>query len=144
MDVQVARHADPVEWLVAQSHERHGAAIGSFEIGRTLADIGKSADTFESQAFRVEGLTKRQVDVITAIRGWRTRYHVGGEVDSAFIAAQHRDGIAGVAILTMSGQLDADLIIAVAKIVRTARYIEVINLIDATIVRQEKEPFFRN
>src|ERR1700722_12496992 len=117
MDVQIGRHADPVEWLVAQSYERHGAAIGSLEEGRPLADISESADAFEAQAFGVEGLTKRQVDVVTAIRGWRTRDDIGGEVDSAFIAAQHRDGITGVAILTMSGQLDANLIITVAEIV---------------------------
>src|ERR1700722_825681 len=117
MDVQIGRHADPVEWLVAQSHERHGAAIGGLEEGRPLPDISESADAFEAQAFGIEGLTKRQVDVVTAIRGWRTRHNVRGEVDSALIAAQHRYRVTSVAILTMSGQLDANLIIAVAEIV---------------------------
>jgi hypothetical protein len=38
-------------------------------------------------------------------------------------------------------QLDADLIVSIAEVVRTSRGVEVINLIEAAVAREEQETF---
>ena len=144
MNVKVASKTDPIETFVAESDQGDTAAIGRFKIGRALSDVGECSDALEAQAFGVEGLTESKVDVVAAIRWRRTRHHIGREINPALIAAEHRDGVSGVAVGAVAGQLHADLVVTVAKVVRASGSIEVIDLINAAVVGEEQKTFLGN
>src|ERR1700733_10139371 len=135
---QVPRESDAVERLVFYSPLLNAAFRQ--EAGWPLADIGKCADALQAEAAFsrttrcIKSLAESQVHVVAPAGRGRARHHVGGEVHASFVAAQHGDGIARIAIRRMPRQLNADLIISVTEIVNAARNVEVINLVQAAIV----------
>src|ERR1700691_1854946 len=138
---QIARKSDAIERLVINAHQLR-ATFGKV-VGWPLADVGKCTDAFLAKAAfarrprSIEGLTEGQVHIVGSVGGRRPRHHVGREVDAAFVAAQHADGITRVAIRRMACQFHANFIVTVTEIVDTPRNVEVINLVNPAVIRQE-------
>src|ERR1700722_72984 len=143
VNVEVSGETHAIKTFVAESNQLLRSPVGSLIESGPLADVGERADPFEPEAFGIEGLAESQVHVVGAARGGTTRDHVVGKTNAAFVAAQYRHGIAGIAIHAMASQFNADLIVSISKVVRTARSVEVIDLVEPAVVRQEQHAFFR-
>src|SRR5580698_7343519 len=132
---QIAGEPRAVKRPVAQADK-----LGSrrrLVVARSLANVAKCLESLQAHTSAVKGLTESQIHVIGPAAWAGTWHDVSRKVNPAFVAADHRDGIAGITVLRVSGHFRADLVVSIAEVVRTTRNVVVVDLINAAVTRQK-------
>src|ERR1700722_16420943 len=140
---EVAGNADAVERLITQADEldRRSATAAGLVVRGPLADKGERPDALQAEGAAIESLAEGEVDVVAAMGGQAA---ATGEAHVAVIAAKHGDRVARVTVLGVPGEFNAELVVTVAEVVRTAGNVVVINLVEAAVSGKKEETLFGN